>query len=72
MFEQMSSGQNPRHQRTFLKQLFNFKARTFPALVQSFGLRFFLGSSLKLVHDILVFVAPMLLKLIIQVRQRTF
>ena len=30
-------------------------------------MKFFLGSILKLVQDVLVFIAPMLLKLIIQV-----
>ena len=35
------------------------------ALVQSFGLQFFCGSLLKLIHDTMVFISPMLLKRII-------
>lgn len=40
-------------------------ARVFPAMIRTFGVRFVLASLQKLIHDTLIFVAPMLLKLII-------
>jgi len=41
-------------------------AHVFPALARTFGFRFFVTSIQKLVHDSLIFVAPLLLKLLIR------
>jgi len=35
-------------------------------VVRYFGLTFFLGSIMKLIHDIMIFIPPYLLKLIIE------
>ena len=40
-------------------------ARIFPALVKAFGPRFLAGSLLKLVHDLLIYIPPYILKRII-------
>ena len=44
----------------------SFQASLFPSLVSTFVVAFLAGSTLKLAHDIMVFIPPIILKLLIR------